>query len=219
MAPPGGLFPAESTRPLIPEGGTEAACPTPARTYSRRDPEKTVLYQIVAENLETFLQDARDRSEHGFGYPRFIERTFRRYLDCGYHGVFAKSTPHRKHVPPPPRPDQEEEQQPTAAPGTDEKEPEQKTDTKEQETEKKPTSKAAKIRWAELIRRVFKIDVEQCPHCGGKRVQIALLTDPPVVRKILNHLDLPTEPPPIAPARAPPQQDLDFEDDLDFEEE
>ena len=82
MAPPGGLFPAEST-PLIVEGGTAAACSGPARSYSRRRPEKTVLYQVVADNLETFLQDARDRSEHGFGYPRFIEQTFRQYLECG----------------------------------------------------------------------------------------------------------------------------------------
>jgi len=69
------------------------------------------------------------------------------------------------------------------------------------------------MRWAQLLRRVFKVDIEKCIHCGGRRVQIAFLTDGLVVHKILTHLGLPTEAPPIAPARAPPQQDLDFEVD------
>ena len=63
------------------------------------------------------------------------------------------------------------------------------------------------------LRRVFKVDVEKCPHCGDKRVMLAFITDPPVVHKILDHLGLPSEPPLIAPARAPPQQNLDFEAD------
>jgi hypothetical protein len=42
-----------------------------------------------AQHLETFL--TRARRLHGEGYPRFIEREFRRYLDCGLlcHG-FAR---------------------------------------------------------------------------------------------------------------------------------
>lgn len=38
---------------------------------------------MIADHLETMLQDARDRSAHGFGLPRYIEHGFRRYLDCG----------------------------------------------------------------------------------------------------------------------------------------
>jgi len=37
------------------------------------------------------------------------------------------------------------------------------------------------------------------------RELIAFLTDGLVVRKILEHLGLPTEPPRLAPARAPPE--------------
>jgi hypothetical protein len=37
---------------------------------------------------------------------------------------------------------------------------------------------------------------------------LAFLTDPPVVSAILLHLDLPYKPPPLSPARAPPQSDL-----------
>jgi len=53
--------------------------------------------------------------------------------------------------------------------------------------------------------RAFAIDVLTCDHCGGRRRLIAFLTDGLVVRKILAHLGLPTEPPHLAPARAPPE--------------
>ncbi len=46
------------------------------------------------------------------------------------------------------------------------------------------------------------------PHCGGPRMLIAFLTDGLGVRKILGHLGLPTEPPALAPARAPPEPEL-----------
>ncbi len=49
--------------------------------YRRREPEKTALHTVVREHLETFLEEARLRD--GEGYPRFVERQFRRYLDCG----------------------------------------------------------------------------------------------------------------------------------------
>ncbi len=65
--------------------------------------------------------------------------------------------------------------------------------------------------WSQLMRRVFSIDVLHCHKCGGRRKLISLLTDPPVVRRILRHLDLSTEPPPIAPARPCPQLTFDFE--------
>jgi hypothetical protein len=56
---------------------------TAARGYTRRQPESTVLYGIVRDHLPTLLDQARDRSEHGFGYPRFVEREFERFLACG----------------------------------------------------------------------------------------------------------------------------------------
>src|SRR2546425_2060864 len=48
--------------------------------YVPRHPETTVLYQVVAEQLETFLarQQERDRP-----VPRFVEEEFRSFLDCG----------------------------------------------------------------------------------------------------------------------------------------
>jgi ABC-type antimicrobial peptide transport system permease subunit len=56
----------------------------------------------------------------------------------------------------------------------------------------------------------FAVDVLTCPHCGAPRRLIALITEPRVVRSILEPLGLPPEPPPRAPARAAPQSTLDF---------
>ena len=61
-------------------------------------------------------------------------------------------------------------------------------------------------RWAELTRRAFELDVLHCQHCGGRRKLIAMITDAFVARRILEHLGLPSELSPIAPARAPPRE-------------
>jgi hypothetical protein len=45
-------------------------------------------------------------------------------------------------------------------------------------------------RWAELLRRVFAVDVLACPSCGGRMRVIATIDDPEVVQRILTHLDL-----------------------------
>lgn len=67
------------------------ASATPPTSYVRREPERTILYQVVKDHLRTFLAEARERSEHGFGLPRFVERELERYLACGLlcHG-FAR---------------------------------------------------------------------------------------------------------------------------------
>ena len=46
---------------------------------------------------------------------------------------------------------------------------------------------------------------------------IAFLTDPPTVEAILLHLDLPHKPPPVAPARGPPQAEISFDQTPDFD--
>jgi hypothetical protein len=60
--------------------------------------------------------------------------------------------------------------------------------------------------WAELLQRVFLIDVLTCDRCGGRRKLLAAITVPKTVRRILAHLGLATEPPMLAPARAPPRE-------------
>ena len=71
-----------------------------------------------------------------------------------------------------------------------------------------PRTPRQRLTWAELLKRVFAIDVLICPRCDGPRKLIALINDGLVVRKILEHLGLPTEPPPMAPARAPPEPEF-----------
>jgi hypothetical protein len=39
--------------------------------------------------------------------------------------------------------------------------------------------------WAQRLRRVFAIDIETCPKCGGKLRVIACIEDPSLIAKIL----------------------------------
>ena len=61
---------------------------------------------------------------------------------------------------------------------------------------------APRWRWARLLKRVFALDMARCPFCqqGSLRI-IAAITHGEVIRKILRHLKLAADPPPIAPAR------------------
>ena len=70
-------------RPFRFEKRVGAASAPLAAGYRPRKPERTILYRTVQEHLETMLAEARSRSAHGFGYPRHVERAFRRLLGCG----------------------------------------------------------------------------------------------------------------------------------------
>ncbi len=48
--------------------------------YRPRHPEESILYRVVAENLESFLVRQQDR---GRMVPRFVEKELRAFLDCG----------------------------------------------------------------------------------------------------------------------------------------
>ncbi len=50
--------------------------------------------------------------------------------------------------------------------------------------------------WVRLLKRVFDIDIEHCPHCGGTLKIIAAIEELAVIIKILAHLGLPTRAPP-----------------------
>jgi hypothetical protein len=66
--------------------------------------------------------------------------------------------------------------------------------------------------WHELLKRIFDLSVLVCPRCGSSMRRISHIEEPQTIVRILDHLGLPSEMPPIAPARAPPQQELDFVD-------
>ena len=61
-----------------------------------------------------------------------------------------------------------------------------------------------------MLARVFALDVTVCPACGGRLRLIAALTDPASIRRYLDGVGLPIEPPPLMPPRPPPQQEWDF---------
>jgi len=77
------LFPslpeeAEGGDYISPDRGS-VVCDSTA-VYRPRNAEESILYSVVAENLETFLsrQWERDRP-----VPRFVERELRLFLNCG----------------------------------------------------------------------------------------------------------------------------------------
>jgi hypothetical protein len=41
----------------------------------------------------------------------------------------------------------------------------------------------ARMSWARLLKRVFDIDIEYCPRCGGRLQIIAAIVDPPLIAK------------------------------------
>src|SRR5215471_17901605 len=57
--------------------------------------------------------------------------------------------------------------------------------------------------WARWLHRVCALDLAHCPFCQqGMLRLIADITQNEVIRKILRHLKLAADPPPITPARA-----------------
>jgi hypothetical protein len=60
--------------------------------YRRRHPEQTALYQVVQQHLETYLAIAAEDDWDAQRVPAYVERQFRRYLECGIlaHG-FARA--------------------------------------------------------------------------------------------------------------------------------
>jgi len=49
--------------------------------HQRHEPEKTILYKIVSEHLETFLEKVRDHYDKPL--PKYVEKELRDYLACG----------------------------------------------------------------------------------------------------------------------------------------
>jgi Putative transposase/Transposase zinc-binding domain len=69
------------------------ALPSPTRarrTYRRREPERSTLYSVLQEHLQTFL------SQHDGGFPRFVQRELRAFLRCGIlaYGFARFQCPH-----------------------------------------------------------------------------------------------------------------------------
>ena len=98
-----------------------------------------------------------------------------------FHGVLAPNAKHRAEIIP--------------------SAPVNTTDNSADHGDAPPHSAPTRISWARLLKRVFAIDMEHCPHCGGPLMIIAAIEDPTVIAKILTHLGLPIRAPPRSPVR------------------
>ncbi len=101
-----------------------------------------------------------------------------------FHGVFAPNASRRRAVVPTP-------------------------DASEPATDTGP-ARPSRIPWAQLFKRVFKVDVLRCAKCGGDMKIVAFIEEPEAVRKVLDCLGLPTTGPPLAKARRRTEPDFDF---------
>ena len=61
--------------------------------------------------------------------------------------------------------------------------------------------RAVRLSWARLLERVFELDHEHGPNCGGELKLIAAIVEAPVIERILTHLGLQARAPPRASAR------------------
>jgi len=65
------------------------------------------------------------------------------------------------------------------------------------------------MRWAQRLKRVFRLELELCEGCGGQVLVIASIEDPLVITRILDHLERRAALPGQRPAvRGPPMSGL-----------
>ena len=65
-----------------------------------------------------------------------------------------------------------------------------------------PTRRTLNKRWAQLIHRIYDVDPLVCTRCGDTMKVIAFITDPEVIRAILEHRETA-----LARQRAPPTRE------------
>jgi len=68
--------------------------------------------------------------------------------------------------------------------------------------------------WALLLARSYECRPLQYPRCGEPMRIIAFILEPPVIERILAHVGEPTSAPEVLPARAPPQTEIPFDQEL-----
>ena len=81
-------------------------------------------------------------------------------------------------------------------------------------TDEEPKSgirRTAALCWALLLARSYECMPLLCPRCGQPMRIIAFVLDPVVIERILGHIGEPTVPPVTAPARSPPQAEINFD--------
>jgi hypothetical protein len=116
-----------------------------------------------------------------------------------YHGVFAPNFKGRKQIVP------YQEKQGTV-PG------------KSGDAEVSTSVKRERMRWAEMLKRVFEVDVTVCPKCKGRLEQIAVIKDRVVIRALLESLCEVTvfKPLKVETYRGPPEVDEYVQESFEY---
>ena len=83
-----------------------------------------------------------------------------------FHGLFAPNSRYRAHITPA---------------GHGRRRP---ADSNQPEPKRRQA-----MTWAQRLKRVFRIDIEVCEHCGGAVRIIASIEDPAVIEKILAYVE------------------------------
>jgi hypothetical protein len=60
-----------------------------------------------------------------------------------------------------------------------------------------------RLPWAELLKKVFEVDVLACPRCDGRLEVIAFISEEKVARRILEHLGMDAQAPPLTRSGSP----------------
>ncbi|MDP3614068.1 MAG: hypothetical protein Q8R98_19680 [Rubrivivax sp.] len=138
----------------------------------RHRPEETTLYRLVQQHAATFFAQAEDAA--GADLPQFVKDEFEAFLECGIlahglpsacgparrywnHGVLAPNAKLRAQVVP------QEPEPPAQAT--------QPAECKANCAHHRPV----RLSRAKLLKRVFEIDIEHCPNCGGELQIIAAI--------------------------------------------
>jgi hypothetical protein len=74
------------------------------------------------------------------------------------------------------------------------------------------TRRNSRLTWAMLLARTFGLKLERCSLCGAEMKVVAVITDPLSIRRYLEGTGQSAAIPEIAPARAPPQLEMDYAD-------
>jgi hypothetical protein len=123
-----------------------------------------------------------------------------------YHGVLAPAARRRRDVVPPSASDQARRKNCCDSGAGKSRNPSSTTCTRPVpsspiDLDSTASPRPRRYNWQELMRRVFEIDVLECPKCGGRTMRILAQIHPPeTTTAILDWLNLPCRPPPIAAA-------------------
>ena len=66
-----------------PDGLIEADTTDIAGIYKPKNPQQSILYRVVQQNLETWLTSRREADPDAYPIPNYVESAFRKYLHCG----------------------------------------------------------------------------------------------------------------------------------------